>query len=270
MDTTIPVNSVMVVVSSSTGTAGYAAQVNGKYFAAQIPVTADVTTISAIATDQTGTQHQASVSVTVETLPDSVTLSAAPSVGIMTLKQSGQTSLDVALMSTPAMTAPVASYAWDFSGTGSNNLTCYNHSNVTASYQQVGLYLTQVAVTDLAGNTYRHAAIVNVLDLASTDALFKQIWGGMKGKLESQDIEGAVGYFNTQSQDRYREIFTALSSVLPGMAHDMQDIQLVYVNDNTAKYRIRKNETYGGQTMAITYYIYFTRNDNGLWTIDSF
>jgi hypothetical protein len=28
----------------------------------------------------------------------------------------------------------------------------------------------------------------------------------------------------------------------------MQDIQLVYVNDNTAKYRIRKNETYGENT----------------------
>ena len=50
----------------------------------------------------------------------------------------------------------------------------------------------------------------------------------------------------------------------------MQDIQLVYVNDSVAKYRIRKNELYGGQMMTITYYIYFARDENGFWFIDKF
>jgi hypothetical protein len=164
MDTTIPVKSVMVVVSGGTGTIGYAAQVNGKYFAAQIPVTADINTISAIATDQTGAQHQASVSVTVTTQPDNVNLLASPNVGIPTLKENGQTLLDVSLMSTTTITIPVRSYAWDFNGSDAIALTCYSHSNVTASYQQTGLYLTTVTVADAAGNHFTDTTIVNVVD----------------------------------------------------------------------------------------------------------
>jgi hypothetical protein len=270
MDTTVPVNSVMVVVSSGTGTAGYLAQVNGNYFAAKVPVTADTTTISAIATDQTGTQHQASVSVTVTAQPDNVTVTAAPNVGIPTLKQNGQTTLDVSLLSSATTTNPVASYAWDFDGSGTIDLTCYSHSNVKASYEQTGMYLSDIMVTDTAGNSYRDVSIVNVLDRTKVNDIFKPIRNGMKTKLGTQDIEGAIGYFSANSQDRYREIFSTLSSGLPAIVEDMQDIQLIYVNDNTAKYRIRKNELYGGQMMTITYYIYFTKNPNGSWSIDKF
>jgi hypothetical protein len=92
----------------------------------------------------------------------------------------------------------------------------------------------------------------------------------MKTRLAYQDVEGAIVYITSNSQARYREIFTALGSGLPEIVQNMQDIQHVYVNDRIAKYRIRKNETYGGQMMTITYYIYFVIDGNGIWTIDKF
>jgi len=58
--------------------------------------------------------------------------------------------------------------------------------------------------------------------------------------------------------------------MLPELAQNMQAIQLIYAHDNIAKFRIRKNELYGGQMVMFTYYIYFVRNTNGIWSIDKF
>lgn len=63
MDTTIPVSTVSVLVTNSTGSASYLAQVNGKYFAAQVILSAGDKTITVTATDQNSAQHQASVIV---------------------------------------------------------------------------------------------------------------------------------------------------------------------------------------------------------------
>ena len=125
-------------------------------------------------------------------------------------------------------------------------------------------------LVEAGGHRYRDSVIVNVLDRDEMDAIFKPIWNGMKEKLGKQDIEGALGYFHLQSQDRYREIFTALSATLPAMAQEMQAIEIIYVNEMVAKYRIRKNEMYGGQMITLTYYIYFTRDENGMWAIEKF
>jgi hypothetical protein len=41
----------------------------------------------------------------------------------------------------------------------------------------------------------------------------------------------------------------------------MQVIQLIYLKDGVAKYRIKRQEAAGD----ITYYIYFEQDENGIW-----
>ncbi|MFZ5954927.1 MAG: hypothetical protein ACOYT4_00730 [Nanoarchaeota archaeon] len=56
-------------------------------------------------------------------------------------------------------------------------------------------------------------------------------------------------------------------------ASEMQEggqIQLIYLKDNEAKYRIRREQLIDGQSETITYYIYFVKDENGLWKIDRF
>lgn len=270
MDTTVPVTGVLIVVTSGTGTTGYLAQVNGAYFGAKVQVTSDTTSISAIATDQTGTQHQASISVAPAIQTDTVDLTANPSVGLPTLKQSGKTTLDVSLSSTPSIPTTVASYAWDVSGTGSNNVTCYSHSDINASYEQTGLYLTTVTVANAAGQTYKDTVIVNVLDRAEVDSRLKPIWSGMKNALVSGNVSEALNSILPASRQKYSDAFTALQANLPEIAAGMQDIELVYVNDVVIKYRIRRDQIIDGQMETITYYIYFSKNADGIWQIEQF
>jgi hypothetical protein len=251
MDTTVPVMGVIVQVTNASGTATYPVAVNGKYFAAQVPLAINSNTITVIATDQNSAAHQTSISVTGVAPMNTVDLQAMPNAGIMTLKQSGQTTLDVIVSATPSLQNPIANYAWDFNGTGSTELTCYSHATVTASYQQTGLYLTQVAVADTAGNTYDDTVIVNVMDKNTIDTGFKQIWNGIKTALINGNVASAVGYFNSSAQSRYSEIFMALGQNLQSIGQSMQ-------------------EMYGGQTTPITYYIYFTKDSNGAWALDRF
>ncbi len=267
MDTTIPVNSVMIVVSSGTGTAGYPAQVNGKYFAAQISVTADINTISAIATDQTGSQHPATVSVTVTTQPDNVTLQASPNTGIPTLKQSGKTLLDVALMTSASLTTAVASYDWDFSGTGASDLTCFSHSNVTASYEQVGLYLTTVTVTDTAGKTYTDTVIVNVVDANEASAPLIATWKRVKTALIAGEVETALNEIVDSEKDAYRTMFTqiGISNIKTLMATGA-DFELESYSGNTAECGVIRQESDG----IYSYPIGFAKDANGVWKIRGF
>jgi len=268
MDTTVPVNSVMIVVSNATGTAGYFAQMNGKYFAAKVAVMADTHTITAIATDQTGTRHQMSVSVHPVIQSTTVDILASPSVGIPTLKQSGKTTLDVSLMSTPSITSPIASYSWDFDGSGSDDLTCYSHSGVEASYEQTGLFLTKVAVTDAQGNTYTDTAIVNVMDSGDVEGKFRAIWNRVKTALENKDISGAIADIAEHTRSGYQYTFEQYIDWLPAISQSMNvnNINVVGYNENIAEFELLKIKN----GVELSQYIEFVRDPDGVWRLSFF
>ena len=130
-----------------------------------------------------------------------------------------------------------------------------------------GLYLFTAHGHDAAGNEHLAETAVTVLDRQTLDTLLKGKWNSMKKHLASGDIEGALEYHSLATQDIYREIFTALADRLPGIARNMQDIELIQAEDGFAKYRIKRNEVFQGQDYAISYYIYFDCDEEGIWKI---
>jgi len=264
MDTVVPIKSVAVVVSTATGSSSYAAQVNGKYFAAKVPVAADAT-ITVIATDQTGTQHQDSVSVYVNAQGDGVDLSAGPNMGVQSLKLDGNATLDVKLISTVSFPQPARYYAWDLSGTGYNDLTCWSHSSIQVSYQHTGLYESQVLV-EAGDRRYRDSVIVNVLDRDEMDAIFKPIWNGMKEKLAAGDGLAASDYFHPAVKAIYAQQFNETSATLPLLAEKMGAFSLVKVRDYMAEYDLRSTK----DGVEYSFQVLFMRDGNGNWGIFSF
>ncbi|MBI5893501.1 MAG: hypothetical protein HZB79_07615 [Deltaproteobacteria bacterium] len=141
---------------------------------------------------------------------------------------------------------------------------------VQGQYQQTGLYFPKITITDTKGNTYTETTIVNVLSKEEMDSLLKNKWEGMKGGLVSNNAERAIAYLSEGSKEKYREIFNLLNNELSSIAAEMQEIELLYIIGNTAKYRIKRNQIINDQPETITYYIYFMRDENGLWKIVSF
>ena len=103
-----------------------------------------------------------------------------------------------------------------------------------------------------------------VFDKMILDTLLQSKWGGMKDGLATSDINGAVAHFDPRSQERYREIYSSLAAEFPQLVANMEDIEMIVAKDNYAQYRIRRNETLAEKESSVTYYIYFTIDQNGL------
>jgi len=88
--------------------------------------------------------------------------------------------------------------------------------------------------------------------------------GGMKEALASGNIESAVNFFDDETKDITR-IYLLHCGRLPQLVQGMQDIQIITGGCKDAKYRIRRNELYNGQSLTVTYYIYWGIDRNGLW-----
>jgi hypothetical protein len=269
VDTTTPVNNVMIQVSNqnSTGSMGYIAQVNGKYFAAAVNLDAGANTVKATVTYLNGQQKDTTITVTAVIQPQKIQLSATPTAGTMTVKPNGQTTLDVTFRVTTTLAYPVASYTWDFNGDGSVDLTCNSLSSVTASYQQIGLYLATVTVTDTQGNRYTDTVIVNVMDAVAMGDFFTGKWNDMKNALYSGDISRALSHYAEESKDAYNQQFTALSPYLQQIVTDMGSFHLVRVIDgNAAECELRSVKN----GITYSFQVLYVRDDNGNWGIHSF
>jgi hypothetical protein len=98
------------------------------------------------------------------------------------------------------------------------------------------------------------------------EKLLKAQWEGMKTKLGSQDVEGAMAYIYGLSQERYRFTFTSIKDLLPDIIANMQGIEMISMRNRVSEYRIKRTEAVGD----VTYYIYFLRDEQGLWRILQF
>ncbi len=233
---------------------------SSEWIANNIPLTIGSNTITATATDSYGNTDTKSITVYTNDITQQVELSANITSGIPPLQ---------VLFSASTSFTPV-SYQMDFEGDGVIDYTGPTFENINYTYTSEGIFYPTLTVMDDQGNTYSDTIAITVLNKTEIDTLLKGKWDGMKGALENKDVEKALDYFAEESRELYKELFTALYDYLPQIAHDMQNIQLIYVEDNTAEYRIRRDELYGGQMWTITYYIYFMMDADGIWKINRF
>lgn len=253
---------VVLTVAGTDGGTAELAQIQGDRFAGLVSLHTGENTIVATATDASGNQVRKEITIHADSVQEKVSLSALPASGIP--EASGI--FATALQAETNLSAPVALYAWDFEGDGIVEQSGANLSTVTAQYSQPGLYFPRLTVTDAQGASSSATTVVNVLRREEIDALLQGKWHEMQGSLRVGNVEKAVALFTDATQEKYRGLFTFLADSLPQMADEMDNIQLIYLHDRRAKYRIRRMED--GQ--EITYYIYFHQLSDGLWKIYQF
>lgn len=121
-----------------------------------------------------------------------------------------------------------------------------------------------------AATTYRDTIGIVIVDKNEVDTLLKQKWTDMKTHLAAKNVIQAVRHFDEGKKGLYEEIFSALLDRLPQIANDMQDISLISIDDRSARYRIRRVETHNTGTHTVTYYVYFIKDETGIWKIYRF
>jgi hypothetical protein len=235
-----------------------AAVYRNQFVVNHIPIDEGLNTITAIATDSAGTAASASVTVSAIASENYISLTPSLDTGIapleLTLSIDGSFSFDEAEVSVTGPSQP--------------DLLESNENEYRFAIDVEGIYAFSARVTDPNGNVYHDTIAVTVMNATQMDNLLRGKWEGMRTALANQRIDTAISYFVEETKPHYHDIFTALAAHLPQIVQNMQDIERMYVKGNAAKYRIRKDEFYGGQLITMTHYIYFSVDGDGLWKID--
>jgi len=250
---------------------GVLAQVNGNDWSVNgIELAAGSNTVKATAIFEDGTTAETSVAVTNQD-------PYAPQIALDTVVGSGVTSLLPATQLTVHFTVEnrthktLVNYRVDYEGDGTFDLEVSSLENFEHVYPQEGLFPATVVARDEQGTEYSASFTVNVHPLPP----LKSKWEKMKAALGVGDSVLATKDFSANESDTQQRAFTLVDaqhvqqpqvpSVLPVIASEMKDIQLVILRGNTAKYRLPDPVN-----SEIVYFIRFVRDDKGIWKIDSF
>jgi hypothetical protein len=229
------------------------------FVANHVPLQEGEYILTAIVRDNQGNSAETSIDVQAMT--------GTPYFSLLAGSESGYSPLDTDMkIDIPFMPE---TFSLDADGPGSvEYLEGSSSTGYKARLTAPGIYYLTARLTD--GSAYRDTVGIVVYGLEDADARIREKWNGMKSMLINGDTEGALRFFTLPSEGEYREIFTLLGSELPLVAAGMEDIEKVYIDDEVAKYRIKRDEVVGGVQSRITHYIYFARDAYGNWYIDSF
>lgn len=238
---------------------GVVAQVyNGNFAANHVPFQEGENTITLVATDAAGNTLQKSVNVTVQPQPKQVDLAASLESSLAPMQTDIRMTADFTVTGQTNLS---------YSGPGPVEYLAISNDTYTVRMTEPGLYIFTGTAKDELNNEYTDTLAILAMDKTVLDALLQSKWEGMKEELSIQKIDAATGYFDPRSRERYTAIYSAIIDILPQIAADMGDIQMIVAKDNYAKYRIHRKEALSGREYTITYFIYFIVDKDGLWRI---
>jgi uncharacterized protein YfaP (DUF2135 family) len=233
----------------------------GRFVANHIPIQEGENVITAAAADPSGRNVETSVSVQAEATDDYVTITAVPLSGVTpldsTLRIGGTVPFDEAVI-------------YPFGPAAVENLGCPRVGECNVRMNAPGFYYFTVEVETAPGQVHTDTVAVLAMDEEALDALLRSKWTALKDALARKDVNHALTFVASESQDLYREIFTALIDRLPVIVSEMQDIERIWAHDDQAQYSIRRDQLYGGQTVPFTHLIHFAVDADGIWRIARF
>lgn len=104
-------------------------------------------------------------------------------------------------------------------------------------------------------------------ELALLDLHLRSIWQKMCDALQEKDVDRAVSYFARKTREAYRKLFTSKKDILPDMAKDLSDIQLIKMKSpRNVEYDIRSIR----DGVTYSYVLIFIKDLDGEWRILKF
>jgi PKD repeat protein len=203
---------------------------------------------------------------------DAVTVSATgakPALSLWANYASGVPPLTVAFRPEVEGIEPVE-YRYDFDGDGVLDNTVPAGDVLSFTYATPGTFHARVTAMNAAGLEYTAEKTLVVSDRGTVDARLAGRWNALSTSLQAGDVEGSMSFLLPESQEKYRSIFTPLSAQLPTVFASVSPPELIRAEGNMAQYRVKREQLWDGVVRTITYYVWFSRDENGVWRIDRF
>lgn len=238
---------------------GIPALVEGGQFAALVPVSPDLTSLTARAVDLSGDLGADTVAVAVQVpiQEPRLSLRASPAGGVAPLAAGFSLSSLI----------PVLSLALDIDGDGSVDFTGPSLEGQTFTYPQPGIYTATVRVTDDLGRAHTAATVVPVADPAALDTRLQAIWQGLKDALRARDLTRATTFIHSETRAAYADQFNRFSqATLANIDSHLTTVQLVEIGSGGAQGEMLRDRD--GQTLSFA--VWFQLDHDGLWRIRRF
>src|SRR6266571_851632 len=152
----------------------------------------------------------------------------------------------------------------DFTGSGFF-INLSPNAVISRTFSTPGTFQASFIITDGTGATYNQAVTYVVRDSAQIDQTLRTAWSGFTAALTSRDTAQALQYFNAQAQAKYGPVLSALQPSLPQTVASFTAPQLANVSNELGEYVIGR--TINGVKQI--FFIYFLRDIDGVWRLDS-
>lgn len=233
-----------------------AAVEGGRFYAANVPLSAGVNALTATLTRIDGATTTRSISVT--SLPAPVSISVGPAQGFAPL------TVTVAVTSQGG--AAVAKVEIDPDGNGAIDGTILAAPwETTVQYLSSATVNLVVRVTDTAGGVYTETVPIVITDKAALDQRVRAVWTGMTAALTASDIAGALTFLDPLARQRYAPVFSLLQPEFATIVGTFSSLQGVSLTQDFGEYAV--NRVIDGQNRI--YFIYFGLNGDGVWRLGS-
>jgi hypothetical protein len=260
------INLAGVVTNSSGGEIGVT--VNGtpaildgnNFFLNLFPLAEGENLLEAVVTDSQGNTASASIMVVKE--------SSGYYFLLKTIAESGVSPLEVPINIECNFNFQLP--VLEFSGPGSVEIIDASKEGYVVRITGPGVYNFSASVVDPEGNTLLGRLTIRVLDRTEMENMLKTKWDSMVVALKKGDIETAVSYFAVDRRDKYRILFGILLDKLPHVVNNLGSIQPVSFKPYMAECLIDKTEIIKGQSMVVSYSVYFAVDKDGIWRISWF
>jgi hypothetical protein len=229
----------------------------GHYFINNFPLAAGANTLTVTLTTADGLTVTQTQTVT-STGPAPMQVYASPDADF------APSSFTIKLLNRTPNTVAHLSYA----NLGSGQL---DGSNVdqstlgTITYSGPGVYTPQFIITDSAGNTFTQTFANLVQDKVALDHVLTSIFNDMTVALRAGDQSTALKSFMGSAQTKYGAVFNVLAPWMSSILDSMSPIGQSSVGQEVAEYALKR--VINGRTKI--YFVYFMRDLDGVWRLDS-
>jgi hypothetical protein len=238
------------------------AQINGRRFAAWVPLAPGLIQITALATDDTGRTAEDSVSFRFAPDPPDNDRAAMPEVSPTV----GFAPLSVTFAGELATDPEIDLLEWDVDGDGGADFHLPDFltpsRQVTYTYAVEGLYVAQIRARHAPTGRMLTAWVpINVIPRPDLGG----IWNGFRAALARGDADGALRWIALEERDRYRRALESLGPDLGALAAELQALTPAVVQPGYATgatTRLRDGVTEG-------VIVHFLRDADGVWRIGS-
>jgi len=161
--------------------------------------------------------------------------------------------------------ATLTSIEYDFDSDGTIDATLADPAaTVQHVYTAPGCYTAMVTATDALSGSYSSSQTISVTDVQGADGQLASIFYNMLSRIRAGDISGAMTAVDPDRVDHFTTFFNNFGPDLPVFVDNIGRLEGGAFGEDIARFVLIR-DVHG---KPVSFFLYFTKGDDGVWRIE--